>query len=139
MTRVFGFSDCGLCNGTGLVENLATGRHESCWRCADRAARTTEADDQPTPVRPAASAATGPTTPASPSPNSSQWSPERAATFLRVGLWLILGAGGVALVHFTGSNAHDRARDVSDQLEAPEQDSPETGGPPEYSKWEPVQ
>jgi hypothetical protein len=139
MTRVFGFSDCGLCNGTGLVENLSTGRRESCWRCADRAAQAAEADEQPIPVRPAAPATTGQTTPASPSPNSSQWSPESAATFLRVGLWLILGAGGVALVHFTASNARDRVRDVSDQLEVPQQESPETDGPTEYSKWEPAQ
>jgi hypothetical protein len=137
--RAFGFSDCGLCNGTGLVENLASGRRDSCWRCVDRAARATDADERPTPTRPGASAATDPTTQASPSSNSSQWSPERAATFLRVSLWVILGAAGVALVHFTASNARDRVRDVSDQLEVPEQDTPKTGGPTEYSKWEPAQ
>jgi len=139
MTRVFGFADCGLCYGTGLVENMATGTRESCSRCADRAARARGADRLPAPVRPARFAMTSPRGATSTSANSEQWSPERAATLLRVGLWLILGAGGVALVHFTGSNEDDRTRDLSNEMEAPGPDSPRTNGPAEYSTWEPEQ
>ena len=139
MTRVLGFSDCGLCNGTGLVENMATGTRESCWQCADRAARALEVDRSPAPIRTVRFATMSPRTSATPSTNSERWSPERAATLLRVGLWLILGAGGVALVHFTGSNENDRTRDLSDEMETPGPDSPGTDGPAEYSTWEPEQ
>jgi hypothetical protein len=56
-----------------------------------------------------------------------------------VGLWLILGAGGVALVHFAGSNEENRTRALSDEMEASRPDSPGSDGPAEYFKWEPEQ
>jgi hypothetical protein len=138
MTRMLAFSDCGLCNGTGLVENMTTGARESCSRCADRAARAREADMLSAPVRRVRFAAS-PSTSATRSANSEQWTPERAATFLKVGLWLILGAGGVALVHFAGSNEENRTRALSDGMEAPRPDSPGSDGPAEYFTWEPEQ
>jgi hypothetical protein len=137
MTRPLGFSDCGLCNGTGLIE-MATGTRESCSRCADRAARAREASRPPAPLR-RARYATAPRTSNPPSRNSEQWSPERGATLLRVGLWLILGAAGVALIHFAGSTEDDRKGELSDEMEAPGTDSLESNGPAGYLTWEPEQ
>src|SRR5262249_42526247 len=111
---------------------------ESCWRCADRAARAREADRPPGPVQQARFAtANVRTTPHL--TNSEQWSPERAATLLRVALWLILGAGGVALVHFAGSNEDNRTRVLSNEMDTPGRDSPGSDRPAEYSAWEPEQ
>jgi hypothetical protein len=139
MKRFSGFPDCGLCYGTGLIENLATGARESCWRCAERAARAASPHEDiiPPSSTPRAGASPGPSAPTSPSFDG--MASERAANFLRVALWVGLGLAGVAIVQFTTANQDDEGRRASDELQTLDKDLTPTKTTVEYSAWEPAQ
>jgi hypothetical protein len=138
MKRVYGFRDCGLCYGTGSIENLATGNRESCWLCVERATRS-EPDEEVAPTPAAHRPRTTRGIYVSRPPNPQEMAPERAATFLRAGLWLALGLAGFALIRFTKSDHEDNSRKTSDELESLGTRVPGTKTTAEYSAWEPAQ
>ena len=138
MTRIYGFSDCRLCYGSGSIENLATGARERCWLCVERGTRNVQPDEEvaPTPValRPRVIRRFDVSAP----PDLQGIAPERAASLLRAGLWVPLDFAGFAFVRFTKPNREDDSRTASDEFDSLDANTSRTKTTNDYSKWEPA-